>query len=141
MWSGVQLAHILSLFIDHQGEKPSNPIDAALAAYLASTSGTMQGGRPAILYPFDAESTMSGAVWHHGREYEVVIKGTPETILTHCDLTESEREDVYKMLAIFAAHNHQVIAVAYGIVHSVPPTLSKLSKKDKLIFAGLIKLA
>jgi len=140
VWSDVELVHALTLLAGRQEEKSSDPFDSSLTAYLTTFGAHTQAGIAAKLYQSDPLADVSGAIWHHGREYELAIKGTPEAVLARCDITESEREDVYKALGILSTQSHDVIAVAYGMVQSAPLTLVELSRKEKLAFAGLISL-
>lgn len=140
-WSDARLVHTLSLLVSHQKEKHSDPIDAALATYFASVGALARSGAPAKLYQSDSATDTGGALWHHGEVYELAVKDTPEEVLSHCDVTESEREEIYKMHAILSSHSRCVIATAYGIVRSAPAALQQLPKKEKLAFTGLISLS
>lgn len=134
-WATTGTPHAIALAINYDQKQPSSPLDNALAIYTATTSILLPSSSPAIVYEFDPAIAMSGNAWHHGREFELSLKGAPEAILTRCNLTESEREEVYKAVVSMAAEGHQVIALAHALLSSAPGTLAEV--RD-ISFAGLI---
>ena len=135
-WSHADLLSTLVLATIPQDDTAASPLDAALYAYL--TGKNTNPGAPMRTYQFTHATAMSGGAWHHGREYQLALKGAPEAILAHCDLTEAEREDIQKATASITSEGHQIVAVAYSIQKTVPFGLGELPKKPILTFAGLV---
>lgn len=137
-WADAAPLSVLALTIVRNHKKPATALDAALLAYVAESKLTPPLGTAMTSYQFDTATAMSGNAWHYGREYELAIKGAPEKVLAYCDLTESEREEIFKALAGMAPESHQVIALAHSKVRSAPKVLSAVPARYKFAFAGLI---
>ncbi|SEW44999.1 cation-translocating P-type ATPase [[Clostridium] fimetarium] len=91
-------------------------------------------------YAFTNELKMMGHVWRRNGNIVIAAKGSPERILTICDLSETEREVVYHKIIEMSQLGLRVIAVA---------TMNPLSHRDipkeitdcTLKLCGLIGLA
>jgi magnesium-transporting ATPase (P-type) len=118
----------------------SDGLDAALTEYIHTHSMTMPLYEPFHRIAFDHQSGASGNIWHHGAEYYITIKGTPELILNHCDISENERESITMQLHAMSANGAVVIAVAAGMVPHSISRLADLKTTEKLSFVGLISL-
>lgn len=121
----------------HDAIVPStDPLDDALRNYtqLGHTK------KPLHQLEFSPVSGVSGNVWHHGTEYVVAVKGMPERIIDHCDLTENEREALLIQFHALSASGNYVIAFANGTLQRDIHELSDLSLNETLIFAGFVCL-
>lgn len=140
-WSSGRMTHILALAINRRKEKTYDPLDVAFSNYTADNHVSMPKGAPMTVYPFDSAVAMSGNVWHHGNEYELAVKGSPEAILSKSDLTESEKEEAEKVLNAMTSEGYRVIAIAHLMLKKAPEKLIDLSPKDKLEFTGFVAVA
>lgn len=95
---------------------------------------------PAKVFGFDRTVALSGNLWHHGGDYQLVLKGAPEKILRMSELTDSEREQATHTLHQLAAQGDQVIAIAHTEIRQPITQLSKLPKQHPLQFVGFIAL-
>ncbi|WP_027938153.1 cation-translocating P-type ATPase [Anaeroarcus burkinensis] len=91
-------------------------------------------------YPFTDENKMMGQVWKVDQEIVVAAKGSPERILTLCDLTDAERALAEGKLNEMSSRGLRVIAVGQRIVKSnndIPLSIMECN----LRLCGLIGLA
>lgn len=63
-------------------------------------------------YPFTHELKMMGHVWCKNDGYVIAAKGSPEQILTLCQLNELERKQAQEQIFAFSKNGLRVIAVA-----------------------------
>lgn len=63
-------------------------------------------------YPFSSDSRMMGHVWEIDGVINRCIKGSPESILPLCTLTEAEKSAIIKKQNELMSHGDRVIAVA-----------------------------
>lgn len=115
-------------------------LDAALVAYIRERGLSMPLYQPYHRITFSRQSGVSGNVWHHGSEYHVAIKGMPERILEHCDMSENERESITTQLHAMSATGAIIVAVATGVFQHPIKHLENLKQNDKLSFVGFISL-
>lgn len=91
-------------------------------------------------YPFTDENKMMGQVWKVDQEIVVAAKGSPERILTLCDLTDAERALAEGKLNEMSSRGLRVIAVGQRRVknnNDIPPDIVNCN----LQLCGLIGLA
>ncbi len=91
-------------------------------------------------YAFTNELKMMGHVWRRNGRIMIAAKGSPEGILTLCDLTEKDREIVGHKITEMSKEGLRVIAVATETLESegeIPSNLTECS----LNLCGLIGLA
>ncbi len=115
---------------------PSNPVDAAFLEYAATHALTMPQYAPFHKLTFDPHVGVSGNVWHHGEFYLPAIKGMPERILEHCDMSENERESITTQLHAMSATGDMVVAIATGLLRHPIKDLRDLKNNEKLSFIG-----
>lgn len=115
-------------------------LDIALTAYIHAHGMSMPLYEPFHRIVFARQSGISGNVWHHGSDYQIAVKGMPERIIEHCDMSENERESITTQLHAMSATGTIVIAVATGILQHSIKNLNDLKKNDKLSFVGFISL-
>jgi P-type Ca2+ transporter type 2C len=120
-----------------------DPMEKAIISYCEENGvdqNTIFGGELLKEYAFTNETKMMGNVWKNIDNIEVVAKGSPEHILTICDLTEEERKTIENKLAEMSSQGLRVIAVGQMLIdktHDIPETLAKC----KLQFCGIVCLA
>jgi len=91
-------------------------------------------------YAFTNESKMMGHVWEHEGKLVIAAKGSSESILSICRLSEPKRLEANAHVLEMSKQGLRVIAVGFLYPESkkeVPATLQEC----KLAFAGLIGLA
>ena len=140
-WAQVDMGTVLSLAINRRKEKTYDPLDVAFSTYVSSHEVAAPRGTPTITYPFDTALAMSGNIWHHGKDYQLAVKGAPEAILARSELSEAEREQAEAKLAKMTSEGYRVIALAHCMLPEAPKKLADLSEKEKLHFAGFVAIA
>ena len=98
------------------------------------------GGELITEYAFTNELKMMGHVWRHDGEIVIAAKGSPENILTICNLTDVQLKQIENKINEMSREGLRVIAVG---------TMKPKSESDipndiidcKLTFLGLIGLA
>lgn len=121
--------------------EPYDPMEKAILAY-AEDKGIDKGDlfRNELLYeyPFSSETKMMGHVWKIKERTILAAKGSPESILPLCGLTDEERREIEKAQERLAEKGYRVIAVACcAQMNTIPVNL----KDNVLEFTGLIGLA
>ena len=98
------------------------------------------GGELITEYAFTNELKMMGHIWHHDGEIIIAAKGSPEGILSVCQLTDDEREAVNDKICRMSGQGLRVIAVATDRLHSeshIPTAITDCT----LTLCGLVGLA
>lgn len=90
-------------------------------------------------YPFTNELKMMGHVWQRNNQITIAAKGSPEKILTICDIDEKEKEEIENQILKMSKEGLRVIAVAVDHLESQDEIPKELTD-CKLIFLGLIGL-
>ena len=121
--------------------KVFDPLDQAFKDYISKENIKTGNNPPVREYKFEHSIAMSGNIWHHGDDYVMYIKGSPEAIMNHSDLTENEREKLTHKLHAFAALGFRVIALASTRTNSVPESISNVPKSKKFDFDGFVAVA
>ena len=88
-------------------------------------------------YPFSSETKMMGHVWQTVNGPELNAKGSPESLLPLCRLSEEVRLELEAEQEKLAAQGYRVIAVARRSGITEPP---KLLRDNELEFLGFIGL-
>lgn len=140
MWQQRHVPSNLGMILAKAVDASDDSIDIALAAYIHTHGMSMPLYEPFHRIKFNRESGTSGNVWHHGSDYQVAVKGMPERIFEHCDMSENERESITMQLHAMSATGMIVIAVATGILPHGVKNLDSLKKNEKLSFVGFIGL-
>lgn len=114
----------------------SDPLDDALRNYtqLGHTK------KPLHSLDFSPASATSGNIWHHGTDFMIAVKGMPERIIDHCDVTENEREALLIKFHALSATGNYVIAFAEGRLSRDITQLDDLQPGETLTFAGFVCL-
>lgn len=120
-----------------------DPMEKAMLRYCESqgfSSKDLFSGTLVTEYPFTNETKMMGHVWQENGNIQLCAKGSPERILTLCQLSQRDRIQVEAQLDAFSRRGLRVIAVArasYPTVDVIPPELSD----NTLTLLGLIGLS
>ena len=88
-------------------------------------------------YPFTSEIKMMGHIWKINDSISLAAKGSPESILPLCDLSDNERLTIEREQEALAQKGYRVIAVARNI--EIKEILADI-KDNKLELIGLIGL-
>jgi len=98
------------------------------------------GGQLLREYAFTDELKMMGHVWRNGNEIVVAAKGSPERILTICEISSDERKIAENKICEMSKQGLRVIAVGQMAIQNektIPDTLLEC----KLELLGMIGLA
>jgi Ca2+-transporting ATPase len=91
-------------------------------------------------YAFTNELKMMGHVWRKDGELVIAAKGSPERILTLCELTDAQREAAEEQIRLLSAQGLRVIAIATAKPENeaaVPASITDC----RLTLLGLVGLA
>ena len=118
-----------------------DPLDMALHDYAEHERITLPKSTPAARFPFDQATAMSGNLWHHGSNLELVVKGAPEAVLAHSDLTEGEHEAALAALHTLTGQGYRVIAIAHVSLSRPIKSFNELNRSSRLTFDGYVAVA
>ncbi|MBB6697472.1 cation-translocating P-type ATPase [Clostridium algidicarnis] len=143
-WSLISDLKRLTLIMG-MGCKPDayDPMEKAMISYCEKqgiTRDTLFGGELIKEYAFTDELKMMGHVWKNGDNIVVVAKGSPEHILTICNLTAEDRKIAENKIIEMSSQGLRVIAVGQMLLNStkdIPATLMECS----LQLCGMVGLA
>lgn len=120
-----------------------DPMEKAMLAYcekLGISKNHLFGGSLITEYAFTNELKMMGHVWRHDGEILIAAKGSPERILTLCDLTNEAQSQTEGKVKEMSMNGLRVIAVGVMKLNNeadVPTQMTDCS----LNLCGLIGLA
>ena len=120
-----------------------DPMEAAMLAHCEKRGVSKQhvfSGRLIKEYAFTDDLKMMGHVWEHDNEIIIASKGSPEKIMTLCDLTPEQKAGISERLTSLSQAGLRVIGVAYakaGNEKEIPERLTDC----RLTFAGLVGLS
>ena len=120
-----------------------DPMEKAMLAHckgLGLSPEHLFGGRLVSEYAFTNDLKMMGHVWERGGQLVIAAKGSPERILTICQLTDSQRQEAQRRIDTMSRQGLRVIAVATAC----PPCEAEIPQQItdcRLTLCGLIGLA
>lgn len=121
-----------------------DPMEKAMLSHCEEQHGIPKshlfGGRLLSEYAFTNELKMMGHIWHHGGEIIIAAKGSPERILTICQMSGREKTLAENKIRKMSEQGLRVIAVAVtGLDNEteIPANITDCS----LTLCGLIGLA
>lgn len=123
-------------------EETYDPMEKAMLRYckkLDITKNHLYAGEKLKEYSFTNEKKMMGHFWHHDDMYILAAKGSPESILDICKLSDIEKADIDAKVLDLSKEGLRVIAIAKKIFKdklSIPNAL----EETELEFCGLIGL-
>ena len=120
-----------------------DPMEKAMLSYcekIGINKSHLFSGKLVSEYAFTHELKMMGHIWHHDGDLVIAAKGSPEHLLTICQLTSSEQLIIESKICDMSQQGLRVIAVASAQLTSssdIPKDITDCS----LTFCGLIGLA
>lgn len=114
----------------------ADPMDTSLWSY-AHAERLEDIPRPDFSYPFDQSIRMSGNLVKD----TIYIKGAPETVLSHCDISDRAREIATLKITELSNFGYRVLAIAEVKPTSIPKSLNELNPDDHFKFIGLVAVA
>ncbi|MES2631079.1 MAG: HAD-IC family P-type ATPase [Patescibacteria group bacterium] len=140
-WANHHLPTVIHKTINTHNQKSSDPLDVAFISYGAAAEKVKLMGEAVVKLPFDQAFAMSGNVWHHKGEHELVVKGAPEHIMDRSNLSKLQRDEVEAALTQLTSQGYRVIAVATTPLEKQFTAFHEMHPKFSLKFAGLIAVA
>ncbi len=131
--------HVIAHVINRGDAKSHDPLDIALEEF-AHKSAVRMSGAPAYELPFNQDFSMSAAVWYHGQNYQMYLKGAPEIVLAACKPTAAVKKKALTALEEFAAKGQRVIGLASCEITKPVHEFSEIKGK-KLKFEGFVAVA
>ena len=120
-----------------------DPMEKAMLTYCAGLNierDHLFGGQLKVEYPFTDETKIMGHLWEHEGGLILAAKGSPESLLSICELTEEQRREAKEHVERMSAQGLRVIAVAQkAFLHD--EELPACLPDCRLSFCGLIGLA
>jgi P-type Ca2+ transporter type 2C len=135
------ISEIAERTVNGDKETAHDPLDTAMIDYVDSEHLKPITAKVVATLPFDQARAMSGNVWHHGANYTLDVKGAPEHVLQHSQLTETEHEQAMVVLHRLTAQGYRVIAIATTVVGKPIESFADLPKKAHFEFVGFIAVA
>jgi len=120
-----------------------DPMEKAMIARceeLGISKDILFGGQLLKEYAFTDETKMMGNVWRNGNDIVVAAKGSPERILTLCNLSSEERQIAEAKIYEMSKQGLRVIAVgqmSIKVENEIPDTLTDC----RLELLGMVGLA
>lgn len=124
-------------------EETYDPMEKAIFEYAKKEFGIDKkqvfAGEKLQDFPFDNNTKIVGRAWKNEKNNLVVCKGSPESILKLCKLSEKEQNNINEELKRLQEKGLRVIACAYNSNVKNLSSIKKLSKME-FKFAGMIGL-
>jgi Ca2+-transporting ATPase len=136
----IALAEIMGLACESDTYDPMEKAMLVYCGQLGISTEHLFGGELINEYAFTNQLKMMGHVWNHEREIIITAKGSPERILTLCDLSPAESAQVEEKIMTMSQQGLRVIGVGVMKLASqteIPPDLTAC----RLDFCGLVGLA
>jgi len=127
--------------INHHSEKTRDPLDVAMIEFTAAEASVELKGSPIAKLPFDQAVAMSGNVWHHKGQHDLVIKGAPESVIARSHLTATQKKEVEAALQNLTSQGYRVIALASAPIDGPVGSFAELHTKLKFHFVGLLAVS
>lgn len=140
-WANHHLPSVIRKTVNIHNQKSSDPLDVAFISYSPAAEAVKLKGEAVVKLPFDQTYAMSGNIWHHNGENELVVKGAPEHIMDRSNLTKVQRDEVEVALTQLTSQGYRVIALATSPLEKQFTAFHEMHPKFKLRFAGLVAVA
>jgi P-type Ca2+ transporter type 2C len=108
----ISLAEIMGLACETETYDPMEKAMLLYCEQLGISKEHLFGGELISEYAFTNQLKMMGHVWNHEQEIVIAAKGSPERIVTLCDLTPTELNQVETKLDEMSRQGLRVIGVA-----------------------------
>lgn len=136
-----ELPAIAHRTINHHGEHTRDPLDIAMIEFTRAEKFVELKGEPIKKLPFDQAFSMSGNIWHHEGQYDLVVKGAPEQIMDRSHMPAAERAEAEAALQALTSRGYRVIALATGTVKKPVEAFTDLAAKPIFTFVGFMGVA
>ncbi|HEX3029424.1 MAG TPA: cation-translocating P-type ATPase [Clostridia bacterium] len=143
-WSAFGDAEILNRIMGMACEPDAyDPMEKAMISYCQENGigrDSLFGGELIKEYAFTNELKMMGHIWKNENEIVIAAKGSPERILTICDISEEDRQLAEARILQMSKQGLRVIAVGRMLLQNeseIPESLLDC----RLQFCGLVGLA
>src|SRR5690606_24387712 len=140
-WSTHNLPAVVRRTINHHSERVHDPLDVALINFSTAKSTVNLKGRLVAKLPFDQKFAMSGNIWYHQSNHELVVKGAPEQVMMRSRLTRAQMSEVSQAVLQLTSQGYRVIALATAPLDKPFEEFDEMSARQKLEFAGLVAVA
>lgn len=120
-----------------------DPMEKAMVAYCEKqgiTRDILFGGELVKEYAFTDEMKMMGHVWRNGDSITIAAKGSPERILTICELTDEQKKIAENKITEMSSQGLRVIAIGQMAVNSIEDIPEELADCH-LELCGMVGLA
>ena len=120
-----------------------DPMEKAMVAYCEKqgiTRDILFGGELVKEYAFTDETKMMGHVWENGDSITIAAKGSPERILTICELTDEQKTIAENKITEMSSQGLRVIAIGQMAVNSIENIPEELTDCH-LKLCGMVGLA
>lgn len=139
--SSVDLASYAEKTISVGEHSLSDPLDIAIETYAQEEGIKRSSSRPFVSFTFNQELSMSGNIWHHGKDYTLHVKGAPELIMRRSTLNADATKEATNALNELTAKGYRVIAIAHAPLKQPFSELSDIPDSLKLEVDGFIAVA
>lgn len=125
--------------LNQTGDHASDSLNAILAKAVpqARVPASWQKIRD---FPFDQDIRMSGVLWKRERDYILLVKGAPETVLERCQFRHKNDAAVKNALDAFTGNGYRTIAFAHATFSQAPERLKHRMLTD-LGFDGFVGMS
>lgn len=135
------MATLAHMTVVNGSHKTHDPLDTALEEFLTKEQAVHDSGEVIVSLPFDPAVTMSGNVWQRESHITLAVKGAPEYVLAHSDLTSGEHEKAIAMLHHLTGLGYRVLAFAHTPLKKPVERFEQLPAKTRFTFGGFIAVA
>lgn len=118
-------------------KKSYDPMDQAIIKYWKIDTEKIFSRKLITEYPFTSKLKMMGHVWEDNNKALITVKGSPESVLKICKITDHQRDIIKKQQDYFARDGYRILAVAsnyYDDISNIPATIEEC----ELNFLGLL---
>lgn len=122
------------------GKKTHDPLDSAMIAYAEKKHIVKPHETRLESLSFDLAFAMSGNLWADEDAYQLFVKGSPESILDHSELTKHEHTLASEAIHELTSSGFRVIALATANLAKRITSFDDLKNK-KLTFVGLLAVS
>lgn len=136
----MKLEQVLRGALTHGDSRIRDPLDTSIADYL-SLHNVARGAAPLKSFPFDQDLSMSGGLFHHANQYQLLLKGAPEAILERAKLPAAQSNTAIKTLHDLTSKGYRVIALASCELKKPLKSLNDIPTSAAWTFQGFIAVA
>jgi len=135
------LASVAHHTVNHGSGKTHDPLDVAMIEYTQAENAVHMRGSHVSSLPFDQSASMSGNIWVHNGNHQLLIKGAPEQVLERSNVTADERAQAEAALTQLTSQGYRVIAIASAAIHAPVASFAHVHKEIAFNFVGFLAIA